>query len=31
LLKHIDIIKDKLLDRNNFEHMNLYEPSAYGK
>lgn len=31
LLKHIDIFKDKLLDKNNFDHMVLFHPSAFGK
>ncbi len=30
LLKHIDIFKDKLLDKENCDHMYLYEPAAYG-
>ncbi len=31
LLKHVEIFKDKLLDRENCDHMYLYEPGAYGK
>lgn len=31
LLKHVEVFKDKLLDRENCDHMYLYNPAAYGK
>lgn len=31
LLKHVEIFKDKLLDKENCDHIYLYNPAAYGK
>jgi len=31
LLKHVETFKDKLLDRENCDHMYLYNPAAYSK
>ncbi len=31
LLKHVEIFKDKLLDKENCDHMYLYNPVAFGK
>jgi len=31
ILKHVEVFKDKLLDRENCDHMYLYNPAAYSK